>query len=111
MHSTVLDGLGVGVYYTFAIIPIFGVRSVRETADQDLETGYTTFNADIVLVVMNYWISFVRDLSPNQYPLGCRCASQGGDGTCTGRTSKSVVFVVQRLALAAPLLNYYFNIR
>ena len=67
VHSTVLDALGLGVYHTFEIIPIFGVGSVGETADQDLATGYTTYNADIIPVVMNYWISFVRDLSPNRY--------------------------------------------
>jgi carboxylesterase type B len=67
VHSAVLDALGLGVYHGSEILPIFGLGNVGDTPDQDLETGYSTYNADIVSVIMNYWISFVRDLSPNRH--------------------------------------------
>ena len=102
VHSAVIDALGLGVYHTFEILPIFGLGNVGDTPDQDLETGYSTYNADIVPVIMNYWISFVRDLSPNRYKyVNAPHWESFGDGKNGGRRivlqsngTKSVMEVV-----------------
>ena len=102
VHSTVLDAQGLGVPHTFEITAIFGLGSVGETSAQDLESGYSTYNADIVPVVMNYWISFVRALSPNRFKFGSAPHWESfGDGNSGGRRlvlqsngTKSVMEVV-----------------
>jgi acetylcholinesterase len=58
-----LIDLGLGVPHTFETPAIFGVDNTGEDAD----SSYRTYNKDIVPVVMNYWISFVRSLDPNIY--------------------------------------------
>ncbi|KUJ16870.1 triacylglycerol lipase-like protein [Mollisia scopiformis] len=54
---------GLGVPHTFESPAIFGVGNAGDNPN----SSYATYNADIVPVLMNYWISFARDLSPNRY--------------------------------------------
>lgn len=58
-----LVDLGLGVPHTFETPAIFGVQNTGEDAD----SSYRTYNKDIVPIVMNYWISFVRSLDPNTH--------------------------------------------
>ena len=58
---------GLGVPHTIETEAIFGVGMVNDNANTEVSTGYTTYNAEIIPVVMNYWISFIRDLNPNKY--------------------------------------------
>ncbi|KAG4025610.1 hypothetical protein MFRU_054g00390 [Monilinia fructicola] len=51
---------GLGVPHVFELPAIFGPGNTNEGS-----TSYTTYNKNIVPVVMKYWISFVRSLSPN----------------------------------------------
>lgn len=86
VHSALLDAEGLGVPHTFEIPAIFGPGNVGDSSAQDLETGYSTYNADIVPVVMNYWISFVRALSPNRYKYSSAPHWESfGDGKNGGR--------------------------
>ena len=57
---------GLGVPHTFESPAIFGLGN----ADDDVNSSYATYNSEIIPVVMLYWISFVRDLTPNQYKYG-----------------------------------------
>ncbi|KAF7550608.1 hypothetical protein G7Z17_g5612 [Cylindrodendrum hubeiense] len=52
---------GRGVPHVFEAPAVFGPTMVNSAA------SYFTYNADIVPIVMNYWISFVRALDPNPY--------------------------------------------
>ncbi|KAE8444024.1 hypothetical protein EG329_001153 [Mollisiaceae sp. DMI_Dod_QoI] len=54
---------GLGVPHTFESPAIFGVGDAGDNPN----SSYSTYNAGIVPIMMNYWISFVRDLSPNRY--------------------------------------------
>ncbi|KFX85802.1 hypothetical protein V490_09398 [Pseudogymnoascus sp. VKM F-3557] len=67
VHSTYYDEAGMGVPHTIETVAVFGVGNVGESATTDLQTGISTYNNNIVPVVMNYWISFVRALDPNTY--------------------------------------------
>jgi carboxylesterase type B len=67
VHSTYNDEAGMGVPHTIETVAVFGVGNVGESATTDLQTGISTYNNNIVPVVMNYWISFVRALDPNTY--------------------------------------------
>lgn len=69
MRSAYLDSTGEGTPHTIESTAIFGVGNVNDDAEDDLENGYTTSNKNIIPVVMNYWISFVRDLDPNTHKL------------------------------------------
>ncbi|RAL58591.1 hypothetical protein DID88_003951 [Monilinia fructigena] len=51
---------GLGVPHVFELPAIFGPGNANEGS-----TSYKTYNKNIVPVVMEYWISFVRFLSPN----------------------------------------------
>lgn len=53
---------GLGVPHVFETTAIFGWGM-----DNNNVLSYTTYNADIVPVVMNYWISFVRTHDPNVF--------------------------------------------
>lgn len=59
--------IGDGVPHTIESEAIFGVGNIGDTAATEAQTGYTTYNAEIIPVVMNYYISFVRTLDPNTY--------------------------------------------
>ena len=63
-HFNVVDATntdnGLGVPHTFEIPAIFGPDSTSSS-----QSSFSTYNAAIVPIVMNYWISFVRDLDPN----------------------------------------------
>jgi carboxylesterase type B len=86
VHTAAFDALGLGVPHTFETAAIFGPGNVGDTAAQDLQNGYTTYNAGIVPIVMNYWISFVRDLSPNRYKYASAPHWESfGDGRNGGR--------------------------
>ncbi|KAI6382934.1 hypothetical protein MCOR25_000444 [Pyricularia grisea] len=52
---------GLGVPHTAEVGAVFGPDSVLGQAP----ASYKTYNAPIVPVVMDYWISFVKTLSPN----------------------------------------------
>lgn len=52
---------GLGVPHVFELPAIFGPGNANEG-----QTSYTTYNKNIVPVVMKYWIGFVRYLNPNQ---------------------------------------------
>jgi carboxylesterase type B len=53
---------GMGVPHTFESTAIFGVGNAGDAAP-----SYSSSNAGIVSVTMNYWISFVRSLNPNPF--------------------------------------------
>jgi len=53
---------GVGVLHLFEAAAVFGPTSIGP-----VRLSYLTYNAAIVPVVMDYWISFVRALDPNVY--------------------------------------------
>lgn len=53
---------GLGVPHTFESEAIFGVNYGGSD-----DPSYTSYDAEMVPVVMDYWISFVRGLSPNRY--------------------------------------------
>ncbi|KAH6898352.1 Alpha/Beta hydrolase protein [Thelonectria olida] len=52
---------GRGVPHTLESTAVFGAFMTATPA------SYTTYNAPIIPVVQNYWISFVRSLNPNTY--------------------------------------------
>lgn len=54
---------GVGVPHNFEIPAIFGADS----NDNGDGSSYQSYNAAIVPVLMDYWISFVRALNPNNF--------------------------------------------
>ena len=69
-YNVQMDGYiaaGLGVPHTIESEAIFGVGNVNDDANAEAETGYTTYNTEIIPVVMNYYISFIRDLNPNRY--------------------------------------------
>jgi acetylcholinesterase len=53
---------GYGVPHTFELPAIFGPGYGGSSG-----TSFETYNAPMVPIIMNYWISFIRTLSPNQY--------------------------------------------
>lgn len=53
---------GLGVLHLFEAAAVFGPTSIGP-----VRLSYLTYNAAIVPVVMDYWISFVRALDPNVY--------------------------------------------
>lgn len=67
VNSTYFDDAGLGVVHTIETQAVFGPGNVGETSAADIQSGITTVNKNIVPVVMNYWISFVRALDPNTY--------------------------------------------
>lgn len=56
---------GLGVPHTFETSAIFGVGNAGNAA-----ASYSGANADIVPLVMRYWISFVLNLDPNPFRAG-----------------------------------------
>jgi acetylcholinesterase len=69
-YNVQMDGYiaaGLGVPHTIDSEAIFGVGNVNDNANAEAQTGYTTYNAEIIPVVMNYYISFIRHLDPNKY--------------------------------------------
>ncbi|OBT46873.1 hypothetical protein VE00_01912 [Pseudogymnoascus sp. WSF 3629] len=67
VNSTYFDDAGLGVVHTIETQAVFGPGNVGETSAADIQSGITTVNKNIVPIVMNYWISFVRALDPNTY--------------------------------------------
>jgi carboxylesterase type B len=57
---------GLGVPHTFESPAIFGLGY----ANNNILSSYATYNAEIIPIVMSYWISFVRELTPNRYKDG-----------------------------------------
>ena len=73
---------GIGVPHTFESPAIFGLGN----ANDNKLSSYATDNADIVPVVMAYWISFVRELTPNRYKYASAPHWESfGDGKDGGR--------------------------
>ena len=56
------EAAGMGVVHLFEAAAIFGPENIAMAP-----LSYWTYNAPIVPVVMDYWISFVRTLDPNVY--------------------------------------------
>lgn len=97
VHDAENTAAGLGVPHIFEAAAIFGpgVGGVGTAA----AAGYGTYNAPVVPVVMDYWISFVRALDPNVYRnagaprweawKGCDCPGDwdgsGGGGVVTAR--------------------------
>ena len=76
---------GMGVPHVSELPAIFGLGNV----DDDPNSDYKTLNAEIIPVVMNYFISFIRDLSPNRYKFsGAPHWESFGDGKDGGRRLK-----------------------
>lgn len=73
---------GLGVPHTFESPAIFGLGD----ANDNVLSSYATDNAEIIPVVMDYWISFVRELTPNRYKsFGAPHWESFGNGTDGGR--------------------------
>lgn len=62
VHDDANTAAGLGVPHVFETTAIFGVGQ-----DNNDIVSYTTYNKNIIPVVMNYWISFVRRRDPNPY--------------------------------------------
>ncbi|KAK6842173.1 Carboxylic ester hydrolase [Apiospora arundinis] len=60
--DAVNTALGIGVPHLFESFAIFGPDNVPGAPE-----SYYTYNAPIVPLVMDYWISFVRALDPNPF--------------------------------------------
>lgn len=60
-EENVINGLGVP--HIFEAAAIFGPANIGKGGSP----SYDTYNAPIVPIVMDYWISFVRALDPNVY--------------------------------------------
>jgi len=56
------EAAGMGVVHLFEAAAIFGPENIAYAPP-----SYWTYNAPIVPLVMDYWISFVRALDPNVY--------------------------------------------
>jgi acetylcholinesterase len=54
---------GLGVPHTFESPAIFGLGMANDA----VTSSYASYNNEIIPVVMDYWISFVRDLDPNTF--------------------------------------------
>lgn len=63
VHDSILDAKGMGVPHVTEAPAVFGPDMLTYTAPE----SYKTYNADIVPLVMNYILSFVRTLDPNTY--------------------------------------------
>lgn len=61
IQQTDLIERGLGVPHALEIPAIFGPGFAGSPG------SFATYNAPIVPVIMNYWISFIRDLNPNYY--------------------------------------------
>jgi acetylcholinesterase len=73
---------GLGVPHTFESPAIFGLGN----ANDNILSSYATYNAEIIPVMMDYWISFVRELTPNRYKYsGAPHWESFGDGKDGGR--------------------------
>jgi carboxylesterase type B len=81
--SNVANGLGVP--HVSESPAVFGLGNVHD----DINSSYKDLNAEIIPVMMSYWISFVRDLSPNRYKYGPAPHWESfGDGKDGGRRLK-----------------------
>ncbi|KLU87663.1 acetylcholinesterase [Magnaporthiopsis poae ATCC 64411] len=91
---------GLGVPHTFEIPAVFGPDSVWGAPK-----SYRTYNSGIVPIVMDYWISFVKTLSPNALknpaaPVwhswasgGWRNSSRGANGGGASSLSRSRLLI------------------
>jgi acetylcholinesterase len=55
---------GLGVPHTSEIPAIFGVGMVNDNPEL---SSFATYNKNIVPIMMNYWISFVKAFDPNAF--------------------------------------------
>lgn len=73
---------GLGVPHTFESPAIFGLGNANDNRD----SSYSTYNSEIIPVMMSYWISFVRELTPNRYKFASAPHWESfGDGKDGGR--------------------------
>ncbi|TVY32411.1 Lipase [Lachnellula occidentalis] len=76
---------GLGVPHVSETIAIFGPGNAHDSVD----SSYRNTNADIIPVVMDYFISFIRELSPNSHKLASAPQWDSfGDGNDGGRRLK-----------------------
>jgi acetylcholinesterase len=54
---------GLGTTHTFELPAILGPGNAGDSPTD----SYSSYNSEIVSVVMDYWMSFVRDLDPNTF--------------------------------------------
>ncbi|CAG8955333.1 hypothetical protein HYFRA_00011316 [Hymenoscyphus fraxineus] len=74
---------GLGVPHTFEIPALFGLGNTRDDVGS---SSYGTYNADVIPIMMNYFISFIRDLNPNTYKYSAAPVWEDyGDPTLEGR--------------------------
>ena len=60
--------LGIGVPHVMETSAVFGPDAFPGVLPDAL-SGWFTYNAGIIPITMNYWISFVRSLDPNKHKL------------------------------------------
>lgn len=64
VHDAYNTAQGLGIPHVYESFAVFGVDMLPMGPSSQ---SYRTYNAPIIPVVMNYWISFVRALDPNVY--------------------------------------------
>ena len=64
VHAQVNTEQGLGVPHVFETTAVFGTGMLPNGAAGDT---YDSYNAVMIPIVMNYWLSFVRALDPNVY--------------------------------------------
>jgi len=62
VHDDDNDAAGLGVVHMFDAAAVFGPDNIGGAP-----ASYYTYNAHVVPLMMDYWISFVRELDPNTY--------------------------------------------
>lgn len=65
VHDSILDAEGMGVPHVTEAPAVFGPDMLTYNPPE----SYKTYNADVVPLVMNYFISFVRSLNPNTHKI------------------------------------------
>lgn len=65
VHDADNTAAGLGVPHIWESWAIFGPDSLSGAGAGP--RGYYTYNADVVPIVMDYWISFVRTLDPSKF--------------------------------------------
>lgn len=70
-HNNIYDELyasfGFGTPHGYEEAAIFGPDNTNNPGRYTSPESFYTYNAPLVPVIMKYWISFVRTLSPNDY--------------------------------------------
>ncbi|KAJ3544681.1 hypothetical protein NM208_g2920 [Fusarium decemcellulare] len=67
IHDDFYASLGFGTPHGYEEAAIFGPNNTNNPGRYTAPESFYTYNAPLVPIIMNYWISFVRSLSPNPY--------------------------------------------